>query len=169
MQGRMQTKGFSANYRTVLVGKRRVPVKADCEDVSLIIDSCVWVTSHGYLAIRTEGGQEYFHRLIKSVPKNKVIDHVNGNKLDNRKANLRICSQAQNCLNKRLRTNNRTGVAGVWWRAERGKWAVQITVNSTRFCLGHYSDKFEAICARISANNKYHGEYAATSGVLRGE
>lgn len=156
-------------HKTIYTGKSKTSIKIDVEDVSILEGRSIWLSSHGYARTYSKGKEEYLHRLIMNPPSNKVVDHINGNKLDNRKINLRICKQSHNCLNKKIRTDNRTGVTGVWWRKERRNYAVQITVNKKRKCLGHFKDKFEAFCVRISAEKKYHGEYAATNGVLLNE
>ena len=97
---------------------------------------------------------------------NEVVDHIhhpktNENKYDNRKENLRIVTQSQNCMNQHIRSNNTSGVKGVSWSKEKNKWQVKITVNYKQIHIGFFDeDKFEdAVQARKDAEEKYFGEY----------
>ena len=83
------------------------------------------------------------------------IDHINHVKTDNRIKNLRETTRSQNQKNQPLRKKSKSGVSGVIWGRARGKWIAQVNVNGVTVGLGSYADKFEAICARMSANNKY--------------
>ena len=87
------------------------------------------------------------------------VDHINGNGLDNRRSNLRPCSRLQNSWNKKIQTNNNSGVTGVG--VERpGRWYARIRVNKFRFRLGYFHTKESAIAARKAAELKYYGEFA---------
>lgn len=88
------------------------------------------------------------------------VDHINGDKLDNRKNNLRICSNADNLKNRvKLPSNNTSGILGVRYRADRNKWYAEIQCNRQRIRLGSYIDKEDAIKARLTAEYKYFGKY----------
>jgi hypothetical protein len=88
------------------------------------------------------------HRLVNNTPKDKVTDHINGNTLDNRKCNLRSCSQSENNYNKAMMSNSTSGYIGVCWCKSSEKWyaRVQKLGWSARF-----SDKIEAAVARDKA------------------
>ena len=94
------------------------------------------------------------HRWLMGEPKGKYVDHISGDTLDNRRSNLRVCSNAANIRNGKIRTNNTTGVTGV--RQPRGKkWEARIRVNYKIIILGFF-DKFEdAVNARKQAEKKY--------------
>ena len=62
------------------------------------------------------------HRYILNLKKGDMIDHINGNGLDNRRSNLRICTHTQNQANRRLSKNNTSGYKGVWWSGINNKW-----------------------------------------------
>ena len=64
--------------------------------------------------------------------KGQVVDHINHNKLDNRKVNLRVCTDMENSKNKGLRKDNKSGVTGVVWNNEKNKWTVNIRCNNKR-------------------------------------
>ena len=72
----------------------------------------------GYAVRRSREGTIRLHRLVAEVPEDKVVDHLNGNKLDNRKNNLRVCTQKENA-------QNRKGAKGYAWDKSKGKWIVR--------------------------------------------
>lgn len=96
------------------------------------------------------------HRFIMKNPKGKYVDHINGNTLDNRKANLRVCSNAANLRNQtHIRPNNTSGYTGVYFDVNRKKWAAEIKVNYVKKSLGRFTNIEDAIKARKSAEAKY--------------
>jgi len=99
------------------------------------------------------------HRMIAQPPKNRMIDHINGNKLDNRRCNLRFVTNSQNSMNRHV-NHSRSGYRGVHWMAERNKWAAQIMRNQKMYYIGLFEDKVEAAKARDIWAIKFHGEYA---------
>ena len=101
----------------------------------------------------------YLHRFIMNPPENMVVDHINHNKLDNRKCNLRICTQHQNNMNSGKR-KNLSGVTGVHWCRTNNKWVAQIRINGKGHTLGYFNTIEEAIEARRQAEIEYFGEFA---------
>lgn len=98
------------------------------------------------------------HRVILGAPKNKKIDHVNGNSLDNRKSNLRYATNTQNIQNSKIRKDNSTGFKGVHKKGK--KYQARITINKKLILLGYFYDKVAAGNAYKLAANKYFGEFA---------
>lgn len=142
--------------------EERCRVIIDTEDVSLIKDY-KW-GAHKNQGARTEiNGVRYFiQNLIMKIKTNGssvVIDHINGDTLDNRKSNLRICSQFENSKNQKIRSNNTTGYKGVV-RAKDGKYVAQITYDSKHYHLGRFINKIDAAKTYNEAAIKYFGEYA---------
>mgnify|MGYP000062528059 CR=1 FL=1 len=86
--------------------------------------------------------------VILEVPDGMVVDHINGNALDNRKSNLRICTQHENIFNKSYMSNNHSGFQGVSWDKSRRRWAPEIRFNGSRCHLGRYKNKEDAIFVR---------------------
>ncbi len=98
------------------------------------------------------------HFILNTNQREITIDHINGNGLDNRKENLRICTRTQNSQNRKLNCNNTSGYKGV--SKSYGKWAVQINVNGKRLNLGRFANLLEAAKTYDEAAVKYHGEFA---------
>ena len=103
----------------------------------------------------------YLHRFIfDNLPKGLQIDHINGNKLDNRRSNLRFCTQSQNNMNQKLSKVNISGFKGIYWRKDKNKWQAQIQINYKVFYLGLFKNKFEAAETYNEAAKQYFGEFA---------
>ena len=98
--------------------------------------------------------------LGKTDEDDRIIDHINRDKLDNRKCNLRISDKTGNNRNVGLQKNNTSGITGVGWNRQMNKWIAQITVNYKTIYLGSFNDKEDAIKCRLMAEKKYFGEYA---------
>src|SRR5258708_5166014 len=74
----------------------------------------------------------------------KEIDHINRDRLDNRRHNLRSASQAENKQNATLRSDNASGFRGVFWATQQGKWCAGASLNGQRYHLGFFTDVEEA-------------------------
>jgi len=89
------------------------------------------------------------------------VDHINHNGLDNRKANLRPATRAQNNYNRqRQRNKTSTEYKGISWRKDRKKWVAEIRVDYKGICLGYFDDEIGAARAYDSAARIFQGEYA---------
>ncbi len=89
-----------------------------------------------------------------------AIDHANRDPSDNRIANLRLATQAQNLQNASLRSDNTSGVKGVYWIKKEQKWGAYININKKPRRLGAFASKEDAITARQAAARKHFGEFA---------
>jgi hypothetical protein len=99
------------------------------------------------------------HRLILNAGPDQKVDHINGNGLDNRKANLRLCSHMQNIWN----TTSRTGTSqykGVSWDISKRIWQATIRYNNKQYHLGRFRDERDAAAAYNKAASQYFGEFA---------
>ena len=94
------------------------------------------------------------HRFILNAPKGMEVDHINGNGLDNRRSNLRLCTSGQNHYNALPQKNNTSGCKGVHYHKTRKTWNVAIKVNGKRLHLGCFKDKEDAVNARRKAEEK---------------
>jgi hypothetical protein len=92
------------------------------------------------------------------------IDHKDGNDINNRIDNLRIGTQGQNCMNTKSYSNNKSGHRGVFWYDYGNyfaKWQANIRVNKKLIILGWFDNFEDAVAARLEAEDKYFGEFAA--------
>jgi hypothetical protein len=111
-------------------------------------------------------GTIYMHRMLMKARKGQQVDHINNNKLDNCKANLRIANNFQNNVNQGLRKTNTSGYKGVYWHNQLKRWGVLIRVgNGKRLSLGTYNDPKVAAKVYNKAALKYHGEFAVLNEV----
>ena len=138
----------------------------DLEDYDLIKDYCWHINRRGYVVTNdnktSKQTQVKMHRLVMNAEDGMVIDHIYHCKTDNRKSQLRICAQADNCKNASVYKNNNSGVTGVIWYKQTSKWRANISVDGKRIYLGYFSTKEDAIQARKEAEEKYFGEFAYT-------
>jgi hypothetical protein len=100
------------------------------------------------------------HRLIMGSPEGMLVDHSNGAGLDNRTANLRLATRAQNCCNKKKRKNTSSKYMGVYYAKDTGKWRAKIKHNKKTFHLGRFVNEIDAAKAYDQAALKYHKEFA---------
>jgi len=105
------------------------------------------------------------HRLIMNPPDGMIVDHINHNGVDNRKSELRICTNSENLANQKLRNVNSSGYKGVSWDKKSKKWKVYIRVDSKRIHLGFFSNIKEAARKYNEAAVFYFGEFALTNVV----
>lgn len=132
-------------------------------------DEAGWVTSRGYRKIQIEGKDFYAHRIIWMMVHGvepDEIDHINGNKDDNRLKNLRSVLRVENTKNMKTPIRNTSGVMGVSWHKPLNKWRVQINIDKKKKHLGYFTDIAEATKCRKDAENQYkyhanHGRLAA--------
>ena len=102
----------------------------------------------------------YMHRLIMEPSQNLDIDHINGDKLDNQRNNLRIVTMSQNLMNSKIRIDNRSGFKGVQWHKQTKSWRARIRVNNKSISLGLFKNLIEAALAYNNAAIRYFGEFA---------
>jgi hypothetical protein len=100
------------------------------------------------------------HRLVAGTPKGMSTDHINGDGLDNRKQNLRICTTAENGRNRGKSKNNTSGFKGVSWHKNRKIWYVHIRHNKKLMHIGSFKDKEEAARAYDRKAIELHGKFA---------
>ena len=140
------------------------PFLFDIEDLP-IIKSHIWYRDKdGYLVscYYYNGQQRFvrFHRIVMHAQAGQFVDHINKNRADNRKQNLRCCNRSENMRNRGLCSSNTSGVTGVFFDRERQKWVASITYNHKRMLLGRFASKEDAVLARLTKEAELFKEFA---------
>ena len=137
----------------------------DDKDLELVNQYKWYLTNKGYVYTQPylgnyKHGSLMMHRLINKTPDGMFTDHINHNKLDNRKSNLRICTNQQNSMNRNSHKNSSSKFKGVSWHPRDKKWQVEIEIAGKRFYLGMYTNEIEAAKAYDKQATELHGEFA---------
>ena len=129
----------------------------DLEDYDKIKEYYWVINNKGYVITGGANNSNLLmHRLILNVLDDQEVDHINHNTNDNRKENLRIVTRSQNQMNASLRSNNNSGVTGVYFDNTYGCWVSKIQQD----VLGHFANFDEAVKMRKEAEKIYFGEYS---------
>jgi len=131
--------------------------KVDDDDFKLLNQWKWCVNSENFAHRRSKNKLVTMHRFIMNPPKDMQIDHKNGDRLDNRRSNLRICTGSQNCMNRKT-IGSMSGYRGV--RKWYNKWQGRIEVEGKKINLGLFNNAVDAAEAYNQAAIKYHGEFA---------
>jgi len=99
------------------------------------------------------------HREVNHTPEGFFTDHINGNKLDNRRSNLRTATNQQNAYNRGENSNNTSGFKGVSWENQKKKFRARIWISGKCNCLGFFESPEAASSAYREAANRLHGEF----------
>lgn len=143
--------------RLRLTNSRRVAL-IDRIDVARVAGRRWRLTRDGYVVSGSGRELVWLHRVVARTPVGSFTDHRNHNRLDNRRANLRVCSYRENNCNQRQRRSG-SGYRGVY-RTPRGRFRAQIRVWGRLMQLGSYGSPEEAACAFDNAARRFHGEFA---------
>ncbi len=147
-------------YIALTKGKFAIVDKADYEWLS----EYTWQAAHNgtkfYATTKKKrNGTIWMHRLIMNAPKGMVVDHINGNGLDNRRCNLRLCTRQQNAYNSK-RCKGTSKYKGVHFERATGKWRATITCKGEHYNLGLYDNEVEAARAYDRKAIELFGEFA---------
>lgn len=138
----------------------------DIEDFDKIKQYCWRIDKDGYVVTNLPSSESAtrslipLHRLVLQAKKDDVVDHIKHNTVDNRKSQLRIVTRSQNSINAQIRSNNKSGITGVYFYPKTQKWTAEIKVNKKKIFLGYFQNMEDAVKARKEAEETYHGEYS---------
>jgi hypothetical protein len=143
----------------------------DKRDYTLVKSYHWTINPRGYVCSNTFGVNIQLARVLFGLPpysRNREVDHISGDPLDNRRCNLRLCSTSDNARNRGLRSDSHTGYKGVSYRPSQGVYIARIVpwTNSKRLFLGQFETAEEAAAAYDRAAVLYHGEFARTNEML---
>lgn len=124
----------------------------------------VLIGSHVYAVRNSEpvnGKRRHIlmHRVLCNTPDGMDTDHINGNSLDNRRANLRVATRNQNMHNRKPNAKGSSKYKGVSWHKQHRKWIVNIQVNKVKHFLGLFTDEKEAAMAYERRAKEEFGEF----------
>ena len=138
--GQLVSRSISKSFNTRFSGKPAL----DCLD-----------RKTGYLCGNIFARRHQAHRVLWALVFGEWppfdIDHINGNRADNRIVNLRAVTRSGNCKNMKKAKNNTSGYTGVYWASDRGKWRAEIASDGVKVKLGAFFTLEEAIAAREKA------------------
>jgi hypothetical protein len=134
----------------------------DKSDYSYInnIHRCWYIHKTGYVLVKLNGVEVRLQNYLMHPPEGHMVDHIDGNPLNNRRSNLRICKEIDNAKNKKTPTNNTSGVKGVSWNNKMEQWCARIGYNNERILLGYFNNFDEAVKTRKEAEIEYHKEFS---------
>lgn len=148
------------HYEVVIYNRERLEVARaliDQEDYDRLKDSKWSLTGRKGRTFYVGRGKSLkynaglMHKVILGSKQGFEIDHINGNRLDNRKSNLRFVTHQQNAFNTKSK--------GIWFSKNEKKWRAGITFNAKNISLGYYKTRAEARAARLTAEKQYFGEF----------
>lgn len=148
------------NKKTVILLFKDNKILIDKNDYEKISKHSWCISKTGYAVSNIDHKVTKMHRYILGLSNPKIIvDHINHNKLDNRRKNLRLCSDFENSRNTTVSKNNKLGHLGISL-TKTGKYRARLMLNRKEIWLGSYHKIEDAIKAREEGEKKYFGKYA---------
>ena len=163
---KLNTYSFKGDYVIGIDGNNNSFV-FDTDDFDRVSKHCWNVNlSTGYVTTNIKRKHVILSRYIMRVSDEKIlIDHRNHILTDNRKSNLRYASKSENCRNSKPQSNNTSGIPGVSLNKKSNKWVAYIYVNNIRKHLGTFTNKEDAITARMKAENEYFQDFSYLNSI----
>lgn len=135
------------------------------------INKYKWQCSNGGYAVRNiwkpKRSTIWMHRFVLNTISKKEVDHINSNKLDNQKKNLRLVTHHQNNMNVTKRSNCSSIYKGVSFKKSTGRWYAYIKFNTKRISLGYYDNEVDAASIYNKAAKRLFGKFAKLNLIER--
>ena len=152
-----------STYTSIILltqGKYAIVDNCDWDELSRFF----WHFNGGYAATDGMGGKIYMQKFLMRTPDKMDTDHIDGNKLNNRRCNLRICTRSQNQANQKSNRGS-SRFKGVSWESKPCKWRVDITKDKVKIFLGRFSNELDAAKVYNKAAIELYGEFARLNEV----
>ena len=120
-----------------------------------------------FFGARNNQKQIRIHRAILNAPEGIQVDHINGNPLDNRRKNLRLCTNSQNQMNKKVRRDNKTGFKGVTLHKSTGLYMARLKKDGVLLHCTYHKTPEKAHRAYEQAAIEYHGDFAKVDSIIK--
>lgn len=130
-----------------------------CREGQVLYQKYNWYLGK-YLYRQEKGKTIYFHREIIDAKENQHVDHINGNRLDNRLKNLRLCNRSQNMRNSKKRSNCTSRYKGVSFRKDTGKWQAYYHIKGKKKNIGCFNLECDAAMAYNDYVSVIYNEFA---------
>lgn len=147
---------LSGDYGIIWSNNTNEEIYFDLNDSDAILKYNWNISKNGYVYTSINREIVLMHQFLGCTN----YDHHNRNKLDNRRENLVPCTVQENARNGSIRSTNTSGFIGVYQRSDTKKWGAFIGVNEKRIHLGYFTNKKDAIKARLEAEAKYFKEFS---------
>jgi hypothetical protein len=158
---------FTNYMRCIQTGRKRSDAKrkwlvmVDNEEFEHLSQFCMQADKDGSVSGSFKGKKRMLlPRYLLNAPDDMEVDHIDGNRLNNQKSNLRLATSSQNKMNRGPRSDNKSGYKGVSWHKQKNKWTVRIMANGRYKSLGLFNKIEKAKQAYNEAAQKYHGSFA---------
>lgn len=152
---------------STILTRKNEEILVSKEDM-LLLSGFTWHINSGYAKTRIGKKVIKMHRLLLEAPIDKEVDHINGDKLDNRRENLRLVTHAENQANRKVNHTSSSGLKGVIYdrfMQRQKRWKAHIYHNGQRTTIGHYYTKEQAAEAYDKTAIKLKGKFARTNRV----
>lgn len=152
---------FNDNYCEIILKNKDFEIvgvaKINIEDYELCKNHKWYLDSSGYARTSLNGKKVRLHRFLLNSQKGDIVDHINRNRLDCRRNNMRIVTSQENSINRGLQSNNKSGISGVYFA--KGYWIATLKQEETHL-KKYFIKKEDAINQRLLWETEYFGEYA---------
>lgn len=159
----MERESYKLTMKELTLTNTKLTAKVDDEDFERCLPFPWFLNRRGYVVYSPDSGKHYvwLHRFIIGSLDNYLIDHINRDKTDNQRSNLRFVTPSQNAQNRKLNNDNSSGFRGVAWNFHHQKFQAYIRVQGKQKHLGYFKTKEEAAVEYNKAALANFGECAA--------